>query len=207
MRKYVNTGPFKGTDQVLSVGQVARRCCVAPRTVAKWIDGGQLTGYLVGRCRRVERGVLVQFMRTRGMPLGDLAAEPRLLCCGLPAPLWRALVPLLPGWTMIDAQDCAVTAGLLAERYHPAAVLAGCGLPRWQLMRLPAALAELAARLVAVVGDDCPEAEWLGLGYAAVFKESADPALVAAAVMEDACQTNHSPPLSRPSSPRTGGGR
>jgi excisionase family DNA binding protein len=57
---------------VFTTGQIAKLCCVAPRTVKKWIDRGILQGYKVpgSKDRRVSRETLVAFMEQHGIPLG-----------------------------------------------------------------------------------------------------------------------------------------
>jgi excisionase family DNA binding protein len=58
----------------LTTGQVARICQVAPRTVSKWFDRGQLRGYRIpgSRDRRIPVDRLVAFMRANGIPLTGL---------------------------------------------------------------------------------------------------------------------------------------
>jgi len=59
---------------VLTTGEVARLCGVAPRTVSKWFDSGQLRGFKIpgSRDRRIPRDSLVRFMRAHGIPLKGL---------------------------------------------------------------------------------------------------------------------------------------
>ncbi len=61
---------------VLTTGDVARLCSVAPRTVSKWFDSGELRGYRIpgSKDRRIPIGELVRFMRAHGMPLNGLDA-------------------------------------------------------------------------------------------------------------------------------------
>ena len=56
---------------VLTTGQVAKICNVAPRTVSKWFDSGQLRGYRIpgSKDRRIPLGQLVRFMRAHNIPL------------------------------------------------------------------------------------------------------------------------------------------
>jgi len=63
--------------EVLTTGEVARICHVAPRTVSKWFDTGRLNGYRIpgSRDRRIPLGQLVRFMRTHGMPLKELEGD------------------------------------------------------------------------------------------------------------------------------------
>jgi hypothetical protein len=58
-------------DKVLSSGEVAQICHVAPRTAQKWIDAGLLKGYRIpgSRDRRVPIDEMVRFMEHHGMPV------------------------------------------------------------------------------------------------------------------------------------------
>ena len=60
---------------VLTTGEVAKICCVAPRTVSKWFDSGQLKGYRIpgSRDRRIPLGQLIKFMKENGIPLTRLS--------------------------------------------------------------------------------------------------------------------------------------
>jgi excisionase family DNA binding protein len=60
---------------VLTTGDVARICNVAPRTVSKWFDSGQLKGYRIpgSKDRRIPVNELVRFMKIHNMPLKGLA--------------------------------------------------------------------------------------------------------------------------------------
>ena len=53
-----------GPTDVLTTGQVAKICNVAPRTVSKWFDSGQLRGYRIpgSKDRRIPVQQLVRFM-------------------------------------------------------------------------------------------------------------------------------------------------
>jgi len=55
---------------VLTTGQVALMCNVAPRTVTKWFDTGQLKGYRIpgSRDRRIPVSELIRFMKAHNMP-------------------------------------------------------------------------------------------------------------------------------------------
>lgn len=60
--------------EVLTTGDVARICHVAPRTVSKWFDTGKLRGYRIpgSRDRRIPLEHLVAFMEAHGIPLNGL---------------------------------------------------------------------------------------------------------------------------------------
>jgi excisionase family DNA binding protein len=55
---------------VLTTGDVARICNVAPRTVSKWFDTGQLKGYRIpgSKDRRIPLSELIRFMKVHNMP-------------------------------------------------------------------------------------------------------------------------------------------
>lgn len=59
---------------VLTTGEVARICNVAPRTVSKWFDSGQLRGYRIpgSKDRRIPLNQLLRFMRAHGIPLENV---------------------------------------------------------------------------------------------------------------------------------------
>lgn len=59
---------------VLTTGEVAKICNVAPRTVSKWFDSGQLRGYKIpgSKDRRIPLSALVGFMRQHHIPMDGL---------------------------------------------------------------------------------------------------------------------------------------
>src|SRR5678809_522606 len=59
---------------VLTTGEVAKICNVAPRTVSKWFDSGALHGYRIpgSKDRRIPLNQLIRFMKQHGMPLNGL---------------------------------------------------------------------------------------------------------------------------------------
>jgi excisionase family DNA binding protein len=61
---------------VLTTGEVARICNVAPRTVSKWFDSGQLGGYRIpgSKDRRIPLNELMRFMKAHNMPTDALPA-------------------------------------------------------------------------------------------------------------------------------------
>jgi excisionase family DNA binding protein len=60
---------------VLTTGDVAKICHVAPRTVSKWFDNGQLKGYRIpgSKDRRIPLSELIRFMKVHNMPTTGLA--------------------------------------------------------------------------------------------------------------------------------------
>ncbi len=59
---------------VLTTGQVAQICNVAPRTVTKWFDSGQLKGYRIpgSKDRRIPTIELIRFMKAHDIPTDEL---------------------------------------------------------------------------------------------------------------------------------------
>ncbi len=59
---------------VLTTGDVAKICNVAPRTVSKWFDNGQLKGYRIpgSKDRRIPVSELIRFMKIHNMPTAAL---------------------------------------------------------------------------------------------------------------------------------------
>ncbi len=59
---------------VLTTGEVAKICNVAPRTVSKWFDSGQLKGYRIpgSKDRRIPVSELARFMKEHNIPLNAL---------------------------------------------------------------------------------------------------------------------------------------
>jgi len=59
---------------ILTTGEVAKICNVAPRTVSKWFDSGQLRGYRIpgSKDRRIPLNSLVKFMKEHHIPMDGL---------------------------------------------------------------------------------------------------------------------------------------
>jgi len=67
---------------VLTTGDVAKICNVAPRTVSKWFDNGQLRGYRIpgSKDRRIPMGELNRFMKAHNMPtMGLVSGKTRII--------------------------------------------------------------------------------------------------------------------------------
>ncbi len=63
--------------KVFTVGEVAKICKVAPRSVSKWFDSGRLKGYRMpgSQDRRIPREYLIKFLKEHGMPIADVPPE------------------------------------------------------------------------------------------------------------------------------------
>jgi excisionase family DNA binding protein len=119
---------------VLTTGEVARLCGVAPRTVSKWFDAGQLRGFKIpgSRDRRIPRECLVRFMRAHGIPLHGLdGAVTRVLIVDSEYDSADALRAALESGFDYEVQVATgvFEAGLLARQVRPHVVLLDVQLP------------------------------------------------------------------------------
>jgi excisionase family DNA binding protein len=117
-----------GPNDVLTTGEVARICNVAPRTVSKWFDTGQLRGYRIpgSKDRRIPVQQLLRFMRAHGIPLGELdAGQTRVLLIDDDTELLGLLQQALSrtGRYSVRTGSSAFEAGALAERFQPHVIL------------------------------------------------------------------------------------
>ena len=115
---------MRAMDQkdVLTTGEVAKICHVAPRTVSKWFDAGKLRGYRIpgSRDRRIPRQQLMAFMRAHGMPLDGLdGGVCRVLIVDQATP--ARLIERINDSSHYEVRtaDNGFEAGILAEQFHP----------------------------------------------------------------------------------------
>jgi excisionase family DNA binding protein len=110
--------------EVLTTGEVARLCGVAPRTVSKWFDAGQLRGFKIpgSRDRRIPRDCLVRFMRAHGIPLRGLdGAITRVLLVDTDQDVAGALRSTLEREFNYDVHTASEVfeSGLAARQFRP----------------------------------------------------------------------------------------
>ena len=113
---------------VLTTGDVARICNVAPRTVSKWFDSGQLKGYRIpgSKDRRIPVDELVRFMRVNNMPLKGLASgKTRVLVVDSDKNAAQALAQLLKVKGDYDVQVVHTNfeTGLVAQKFSPHVII------------------------------------------------------------------------------------
>lgn len=113
---------------VLTTGEVAKICNVAPRTVSKWFDSGSLKGYRIpgSKDRRIPLSELVKFMRAHGIPLDGLnSGRTRVLIVDDDAEVVDVLRRVLTEQTNyeIATATSAFEAGLACERSKPHVLL------------------------------------------------------------------------------------
>jgi len=113
---------------VLTTGDVAKICNVAPRTVSKWFDTGQLKGYRIpgSKDRRIPLNELLRFMRANNMPTEALAAgKIRILVLDSDEGSGLGLQEALRtrgGYDVLVARN-GFEAGAAAQRFAPHVVL------------------------------------------------------------------------------------
>lgn len=121
------------SQRVLTTGQVARICRVAPRTVSKWFDSGQLRGYRIpgSRDRRIPLTHLVRFMRKHGLPMDELeTGRTRVLVVDGRSDLATTVEQILTetGEYEVRTAESAFEAGAVVEQFQPQVILADAGL-------------------------------------------------------------------------------
>lgn len=118
--------PFE--KEVLTTGEVAKVCNVAPRTVSKWFDSGSLKGYRIpgSKDRRIPVSELVKFMKAHGIPLDGLpTGRTRVLIVDDEREIVDVLKRVLTEQTNYEVFT-AVTgfeAGMVCERTKPHVLL------------------------------------------------------------------------------------
>ena len=123
LAKYSSNAMDKRKD-VLTTGQVARICNVAPRTVSKWFDSGQLRGYRIpgSKDRRIPLSQLVRFMRAHGIPLNGLeSGTTRIMLVDNNAEMVGTLAEALEkdGRYEVKVAECAFDSGVIAQQFKP----------------------------------------------------------------------------------------
>ncbi|MBN1345683.1 MAG: response regulator [Phycisphaerae bacterium] len=123
-----------GPNDVLTTGQVAKICNVAPRTVSKWFDTGQLRGYRIpgSKDRRIPVQHLVRFMRAHGIPLGQLdSGQTRVLLIDDDPELLGLLGEALKRTERYGVRTAggSFEAGAIAQEFRPHVILVDVTLP------------------------------------------------------------------------------
>lgn len=113
---------------VLTTGEVAKLCNVAPRTVSKWFDSGQLKGYRIpgSKDRRIPLSNLMQFMKAHGIPLdGVHSGKTRVLVVDDERDITEVLQKVLSEQANYEVKIArnGFEAGMECERFRPHVVL------------------------------------------------------------------------------------
>jgi len=113
---------------VLTTGEVAKICSVAPRTVSKWFDSGALHGYRIpgSKDRRIPLNQLIRFMKQHGMPLnGLMTGSTRVLIVDDEQDIVEVLEKILEDEAKYEVEVCkgGFAAGVSAEKFRPHVIL------------------------------------------------------------------------------------
>jgi excisionase family DNA binding protein len=113
---------------VLTTGEVAKICNVAPRTVSKWFDSGALRGYRIpgSKDRRIPLNQLIRFMKQHNMPLnGLMTGATRVLIVDDEQDIVEVLEKILEDEAKYEVEVAkgGFAAGIIAERFRPHVML------------------------------------------------------------------------------------
>ncbi|MEM7578061.1 MAG: response regulator [Planctomycetota bacterium] len=109
---------------ILTTGEVAKICNVAPRTVSKWFDSGQLRGYRIpgSKDRRIPLSGLIRFMKQHNIPLDGLqSGATRVLIIDQPSETLDVLKKVLVEQANYEVEVAhgGFAAGVTAEKFRP----------------------------------------------------------------------------------------
>ena len=113
---------------VLTTGEVAKICSVAPRTVSKWFDSGALHGYRIpgSKDRRIPLNQLIRFMKQHGMPLNGLMTGcTRILIVDDEQDIVEVLEKILEDEAKYEVEVAkgGFAAGVTADKFRPHVIL------------------------------------------------------------------------------------
>ena len=113
---------------VLTTGEVAKICNVAPRTVSKWFDSGALHGYRIpgSKDRRIPLNQLIRFMKQHGMPLnGLMTGQTRIMIVDDEQDIVEVLEKILEDEAKYEVEVAkgGFAAGVIAEKFRPHVIL------------------------------------------------------------------------------------
>ncbi len=113
---------------VLTTGEVAKICNVAPRTVSKWFDTGVLKGYRIpgSKDRRIPVSQLMRFMKEHGIPFdGITSGKTRILIVDDEQEIVDVLHKALSEQANYDVRAATngFSAGLECDRFKPHVML------------------------------------------------------------------------------------
>ena len=171
---------------VLTTGDVARICHVAPRTVSKWFDNGQLKGYRIpgSKDRRIPLGELIRFMKVHNMPTAELAVgKIRVLIADSNPQTASALAGVLKSRADYDVQTArsSFETGAIVRTFSPHVLLVGFLSDGIDAMGVCKGIREnedlRTIKIIALVSDlsDSEAAALLSKGFDGYVSYAADP--------------------------------
>jgi len=122
------SGTGTKVKDVLTTGEVAKICNVAPRTVSKWFDSGALHGYRIpgSKDRRIPLNQLIRFMKQHGMPLnGLMTGATRILIVDDEQDIVEVLEKILEDEAKYEVEVTrgGFAAGVMADKFRPHVIL------------------------------------------------------------------------------------
>lgn len=113
---------------ILTTGEVAKICNVAPRTVSKWFDSGQLRGYRIpgSKDRRIPLHALIRFMKQHHIPLDGLqSGRTRVLIVDDETEIVDVLEKVLSEKANYEVRTAhtGFAAGIECEKFRPHVIL------------------------------------------------------------------------------------
>lgn len=113
---------------ILTTGEVAKICNVAPRTVSKWFDSGQLRGYRIpgSKDRRIPLSSLVRFMKAHQIPLDGLqTGKTRVLIVDSESEIVQVLEKVLVEQANYEVHKAhtGFACGIECEKFRPHVML------------------------------------------------------------------------------------
>ena len=180
---------------VLTTGQVAQICNVAPRTVTKWFDSGQLRGYRIpgSRDRRIPTNELVRFMKAHDIPTDDLEiGKMRILIVDTDLATAQMLGKGLETRRNYEVHIASNSfdAGLIAQKSTPHVIiinLMGHNIDASQICKYVRGNEELSGARIIAIAEHLSQNEQKALvqkGYDAVIADPTDVPAVIAAIQE-----------------------
>jgi len=119
---------------ILTTGEVAKICNVAPRTVSKWFDSGQLRGYRIpgSKDRRIPLNALIRFMRAHHIPMDGLqSGQLRVLIVDGESEIVEVLSKVLVEQAHYEVEIAhnGFESGVVCEKFRPHTMLLDVHLP------------------------------------------------------------------------------
>lgn len=119
---------------ILTTGEVAKICNVAPRTVSKWFDSGQLRGYRIpgSKDRRIPLNGLIKFMKQHSIPLdGIQSGRTRVLIVDEESEIIDVLEKMLGDQANYEVHKAhgGFSAGIECEKFRPHVLLVDMHMP------------------------------------------------------------------------------
>jgi excisionase family DNA binding protein len=113
---------------ILTTGEVAKICNVAPRTVSKWFDSGQLRGYRIpgSKDRRIPLNALIRFMKAHNIPMDGLqSGRTRVLIVDDESEIVEVLEKVLTEQANYEVRTAhgGFAAGVECEKFRPHVLL------------------------------------------------------------------------------------